>query len=147
MELNYSYAVVEVEVVDVFRDEFYVYEEVAKVAWNRGNPVAFEFKNFYKGEIVGSYVESPYDVVADEYQEVTWYQAIEVVQELSKSEYQKELDILIEEERSRYNKHLAGMMKPMTKEACNGIVIRDFVSDEIRKQEVQAFVDSLFEGI
>lgn len=147
MELNYSYAVVEVEVMDVFRDEFYVYEEVAKVAWNKGREVAFEFQDFYKGEIVGSYVESPYDVVADEYQEVTWYQTIEVVQELTESEYQKEIANLIEEERSRYNKHLAEMMKPMTKEECNGIVVLDFVSDEIRRQEVQDFVDSLFEGI
>lgn len=147
MELNYSFGVVEVEVVDVFRDEFYIYEEVAKIAWNRGNPVAFEFQDFYKGEIVGSYIENPYDVVADEYQEVTWYQAIKVVQELTESEYQEELNILIEKERSRYNKHLAEMMKPMTKEECNGIVTLDFVSDEIRKQEVQAFIDSLFQGI
>lgn len=147
MNLQYSYAEVLVEVLDVSRDEFVSYNEIAKVAWNRGNPVAFEFKNFYKGEIVGSYVESPQDFVVNYNEEVTWYQKIEVAQELTESEYQEELNILIEKERSRYNKHLAEMMKPMTKEECNGICILDFVSDEIRRQEVQAFVDSLFEGI
>lgn len=147
MNLEYGYATVEVEVVDVMRDEFYSYNELAKVAYFKGQPIAFEFKNFYKGEVVGSYVENPYDLVVDHEEEVAWYQRIEVVEELTKSEYQKELNILIEKERSQYNKQLAKMMKPMTKEECNGIVILDFVSDEVRRQEVQAFVDSLFEGI
>lgn len=147
MELNYSYAVVTVETMDVFRDEFDVYKKVAKVAWHNGQPIAFEFKDFYKGEVVGSHVKSPYDFVTDAYQEVVWYETIEVAEELTESEYQKELDIAIAEARNRYNKHLSKAMKPMTKEECNGIVILDFVSDEIRRQEVQDFVDSLFQGI
>ena len=147
MNLNYGYAKVLVEVLDVMRDEFVSYNEIAKVAWNRGNPVAFEFKNFYKGEIVGSYVESPQDFVVNYNEEVTWYQKIEVAQELTESEYQEELNILIEEERNHYNEYLSEAMRPATKEECNGIVTLDFVSKEVRKQEVEDFVNSLFEGI